>query len=272
MSEARRLLDRAGVETRLNDAGMVGHSLNAEVIRSLRQDWTWLVRGQDGWSRSSERILARTDAVRSEAPSPVEVKEEEVAGDLPAFFLHGQTPSRLGMVFLSGACTHPQGYIQAFQFAAHEKGSILGPQGDVCCGGAFRRWTLDPARQNDRIEAGYEAAGEGDRLKDMVLIGYSQGALLAELLADRYPGRYTRVILIGAPTEPSPSRLRHVRAAVMISGQYDATERMKAGARALEAAGIPTRYLEMPKARHGQMADAEHVMGEALEWVTAQGG
>ena len=159
--------------------------------------------------------------------------------------------------------------MQAFQFAAHERGSMLGPQGDVGCGGPYRHWSFDLEKQNSRIEAGFEAAGEASRLKDVVLIGYSQGALLAELLAAKYPERYTRVILIAGPTEASPERLRHVRAAVMIATDAE-TERMKASAMALSGAGIPTTYLQMPKARHGQMTDAERVMGQALEWVTTE--
>jgi pimeloyl-ACP methyl ester carboxylesterase len=235
----------------------------------LRRDWPWLVQDREGWSsfRATSTLL-HTPKEAEGGLSPVEVREEEMSDDLPAFFLHGAPGTHLGIVFLTGACTHPQGYMQAFQFAAHEKGSMLGPQGDVACGGPYRHWTLDLPKQNGRIEAGFEAFGEGDRVKDMILVGYSQGALLAELLAEKYPDRYTRVILIGAPTEPSPTRLRHVRAAAMISGEYDATERMKAGARALSDAGIATTYLEMPKARHGQMMDGERVMREALEWVT----
>jgi predicted esterase len=50
LGEAQRLLEHSGVEARVNDAGWVGHNLNAEVVRSLQKDWPWLVRGQEGWS------------------------------------------------------------------------------------------------------------------------------------------------------------------------------------------------------------------------------
>jgi predicted esterase len=266
LSEARRLFERAGVEARVNDAGAVGHNLNAEVVQSLRRDWSWLVQDREGWSSygvSSARALPEGEG------GPIEVKEEEVPDDLPAFFLRGAKETSARLVFLTGACTHPEGYMQAFQFAAHERGSMLGLQGDVGCGGPYRRWSFDLAKQNARIEAGFEAAGEAKPLNEVVIIGYSQGAILAELLAAKYPERYTRVILIAAPTEPSPVRLRHVRAAVMIATDAE-TERMKAGALALAAAGIPTTYLAMPHARHGQMTDAERVMDRALEWVTTQ--
>jgi predicted esterase len=268
MSEARRLLSGAGVEARVNDAGTVGHNLNAEAVRSLRRDWPWLVEGRKGWEnyRATSTLLRRSQGSGSKAAA-VSVEEEEVPDDLPAFFLRGGTGAKEKMVFLTGACTHPQGYVQSFQFAAHEKGSVLAPQGDVSCGGPYRSWSFDLAKQNARIQAGFAAAGE-ESDREIVLIGYSQGARLAELLADRYPERYTRLILIGAPTQPSATRLRRAHAVVMMAGEYDATERMKAGARNLVAAGVPTIYLEMPKAKHGQMSDAERTMGQALDWVT----
>jgi hypothetical protein len=65
-------------------------------------------------------------------------------------------------------------------------------------------------------------------------------------------------------------RLRHLRAAALIATDAE-PERMRAGALALAGAGIPTTYLPMPGARHGQMTDAERVMAQALEWVTTQG-
>jgi hypothetical protein len=45
---------------------------------------------------------------------------------------------------------------------------------------------------------------------------------------------------------------------------------MKAGARAFERAQIPSTYLVLPEAAHGQMGpEAERVMGEALAWLAA---
>jgi hypothetical protein len=46
---ARKLLDAAGVAARVNDAGNVGHNLDAPVVRSLQRDWPWLVEGEPGW-------------------------------------------------------------------------------------------------------------------------------------------------------------------------------------------------------------------------------
>jgi hypothetical protein len=49
MEQARRLLEKAGVPARLNDAGHLGHNLDSRVVTSLQRDWPWLVEGAPGW-------------------------------------------------------------------------------------------------------------------------------------------------------------------------------------------------------------------------------
>jgi len=49
MEQARKLLEKAGVPARLNDAGHLGHNLDSRVVTSLRRDWPWLVEGASGW-------------------------------------------------------------------------------------------------------------------------------------------------------------------------------------------------------------------------------
>ena len=100
-------------------------------------------------------------------------------------------------------------------------------------------------------------------------MGYSEGASRAEALAQRFPDRYSRVILIGAPVAPSALRLAKVRGAVMMAGERDAQEPMKAGARALVAASIPATFIGIPGASHGQMGDGERLMRQAFDWLWA---
>lgn len=204
--------------------------------------------------------------------SPVEAHVVEVPDELSTFAVPGRGGTCPRIVFLGGMCVHGLGYIQAFQFAAHEHGGVMALQGDIDCGnGVFRKYMADPARQDARIRKARsavcgDAAGDAD---EITIVGYSQGAWLAEAMAQRFPERYARVVLIGAPKVPSVARLRQARGAVMISGTLDAPYRMKQGAEALRAAGVPATYLEMPGARHGQLLDAERLMGEALTWLDA---
>jgi pimeloyl-ACP methyl ester carboxylesterase len=222
-----------------------------------------------------ERALAEeqpgqpTMMERRSVEPPLAANEVPVPGDLPAFVVTGPLGACPRIVFLHGMCGHGLGYVQAFARAAREHGGVLGLQGNVPCGadGVFSKYSPDAEEQDGRIRSALSACG-GDA-EDLVVIGYSQGAYIAERLAERWPERYSRLVLIGAPTTPAAARLRNIRGAVLISGELDATYRMKDGASGLIAAKIPAVYREMPGARHGELPDAERVMDEALDWLDA---
>jgi predicted esterase len=213
---------------------------------------------------------------RAEPPPPlppVDIETVEVPGDVPAFVLrHPRGDAR--MVFLHGMCGHGLGYVQAFATAASERGVVIGLQGDVSCGGPWRQWSGDVEGLHRRVEAAFVAAGLGAGAdEEILLMGYSQGASRAEALAARHPERYTRVVLMGAPTTPSAARLKGLRGAVMMAGERDRQDHMKAAARALQAAGVPATYIALPNATHGSLGgapgDGERVMRRAFEWLWA---
>jgi pimeloyl-ACP methyl ester carboxylesterase len=198
---------------------------------------------------------------------------EEVAmpNDLPAWVLRGSKRHDARFVFLPGMCSHPLGYAQSFQYAAAERGDLVTLQGDLSCGGdAYRRWSYDLSALTRRLDAVLAAAAipaEG-----LTLIGYSQGAELAERLAARDPRKFTRVVLIGSPIVPSPQHLGHTEGAVLMAGTRDAQANMQEGLRLLRGAGIPATFLSIPGARHGEMGtQPEATMGEAFAWLDARG-
>ncbi|KYG05102.1 hypothetical protein BE21_42870 [Sorangium cellulosum] len=225
--------------------------------------------GKEERALAEERPVEPASVAAPEAVDPPLVATEmAVPGDLPAFVVTGRGGACPRMVFLHGMCGHGLGYVQAMQGAAREHGGVLGLQGDVPCGGGpFSKYSPNPEEQDRRIRSALAACG--GEAEDLVVIGYSQGAYIAERLAERWPERYARLVLIGAPTTPAAARLRDIRGAVMISGEHDAKYRMKEGAGGLMAAKIPAVYREMPGARHGEMPEAERVMDEALDWLDA---
>jgi len=199
---------------------------------------------------------------------PVHVEEVPVPGDLPTFVVRGGT-GKARMVFLHGLCGHGHYYVDSFMHAAAARGTLLAVQADTPCGeGPYRRWTNTPNKLNDRIEAAFRAVGDAGPLVDMVVIGYSSGAVLSEMLAHKWPERYTRIVLIGSPQKAAVFRLRKAKSTVMMAGEIDRHDLMKAGMRDLNNAGIPSTFLVLPKATHGAMGpDSERVMGEALQWL-----
>ncbi|MRG96593.1 hypothetical protein [Polyangium spumosum] len=223
-----------------------------------------------GCGRDEQALAAiRPIATQKRLALPVEVYDVNIPDDLSGFAVPGPDGANPKMLFLHGMCSAGVGDVQAFQFAASEHGGILAVRGDIPCdeAGTLRRHSFNLDKLDARVRAAFEASGGA--AADLVLVGHSQGAFLGERLAEQWPARYSRLILIGAPTEPSAARLRHVRGAVMVSGELDVTARMQQAAAELQAAGIPSTYLEMPGARHGQMGDAERVFGEAFAWLEA---
>jgi pimeloyl-ACP methyl ester carboxylesterase len=202
---------------------------------------------------------------------PARAERILVPGDSAATVVrgpHGETPKA---VFMPGVCSNALGYIQSFQSAAQKFGGVVAIDGDAPCPGAgpaFHTFSWDAARQHARIEAALAAAGAKEiPAGGITVVGYSQGAAIAEQLVARWPDRYTRVVLIGSPADPSPTKLRSASAVVTMSCSLDMTWRMRGAAVSLSRRGTPATYLEMPGCRHGQVADAERVFGEAFRWL-----
>jgi alpha-beta hydrolase superfamily lysophospholipase len=217
---------------------------------------------------SSPAAAPPVDAAAPPEPPPY-ARAVDVPNDVPAFVVPAPAGARPRIVFLHGACTHGLGYVQAFQFTGHAHGGVVGVQGDrACAGGPYRIYTWDVARQHARIQAALTAAG-GAAGGPLVLVGYSQGAAIAEALVARYPETYPLVVLIAPPSAPSPVKLARARAAVMVSGEHDVPARMREAARAVGRAGVPSRYVEMKGGRHGQLLEGEALMGGVLDWLEA---
>jgi pimeloyl-ACP methyl ester carboxylesterase len=209
-------------------------------------------------------------ALEAPAALPLRVERIRVPGDLPAVVVNdrGGEPPRI--VFLPGICSNVLGYVQAFQGAAHAHGGVVGLDGDAPCGDAkdYRSFSWDAGKLHGRIEAALAAAGRTEIPREgIVLVGYSQGAALGEQLVARHPGRYARVVLIGAPTEPSAASFARARAVATMSCQRDVPAKMKEATVRIARTKVPSAYFEMPGCTHGMMSDGERVFEETFSWL-----
>lgn len=190
-------------------------------------------------------------------------------GDVPASIVRGEPSAPPTTVFLPGLCSNANAYLQAFPEAASRQGGVLAIEGDQPCGvEGFRSFSWDAARVHGRIEAAMAAAGltvvprEG-----LTLVGYSQGAALAEQLVQRWPSRYARIVLIGAPTDPSAARLAEARAIVTMSCSRDVPWKMKEATARFARAGIPSSYVEMPGCTHGNITEGDRTFDAAFTFL-----
>jgi pimeloyl-ACP methyl ester carboxylesterase len=201
---------------------------------------------------------------------PIRIEPLDPQASPPTFVMRGGPRGPARMVFLHGMCGHALGYAQSFQWNAAKKGTLISPQGDRSCGGPWASWSKDLDALDARIVATFRSLGAQGPIDDIVLIGYSQGASRAEAMARQWPERYTRLILMAAPTLVSPRGLSSVRGVVMMAGERDRQDLMRSGARVLKGAGIPSTFMVIPEATHGAMGPTpEKTMGEALDWLWA---
>lgn len=202
-------------------------------------------------------------------PGPARTVDVPVVGDLPAFVVRGAKAHRAPMLFIPGMCVHPGGYVSSFQHTAAARGDLVAVQGDISCGGdgANRRWSYDLDAMDLRIDAAFKAAGLGEP-RDVIVIGYSQGAERAEKLVARWPTKYSSAILIASPTVPAPSLLVRADAVALMAGTLDAQAPMRGAVEPLRRAGVAAAFFSIPGARHGQMGERpEDSMREALDFV-----
>jgi pimeloyl-ACP methyl ester carboxylesterase len=197
---------------------------------------------------------------------PATVDSLPVPNDAPASIVRSSSPPTT--VFLPGLCSNANAYLQAFPEAARRQGGVVAIEGDQPCIPGFRSFSWDAAKLHARIEAATTAAGLTEIPREgLTLVGYSQGAALAEQLVQRWPSRYARVVLIGAPTEPSEKKLAEARAVVTMSCSRDVPWKMKEGTRRLLRAGVPSTYVEMPSCTHGNIADGDATFDAAFTFL-----
>jgi hypothetical protein len=206
---------------------------------------------------------------------PAAVDHVAVDGDLPATIVRGRGGVPPRILFFPGVCSNATGYLSAFPEAARAHGGVIAIDGDQPCGApnsGFRSFSWDPIRADARFRAALAAAGVTDVPPGgYTLVGYSAGADIGQLMVQRWPERYPRVVLIGAPSDPDTARLSHAEAVVTMSCSHDVPLRLKDAARRVRHAGIPSEYLEMPGCPHGYVTDGEHLFGEAFDFLDANG-
>ncbi|MCA9633404.1 MAG: hypothetical protein KC766_37400 [Myxococcales bacterium] len=192
--------------------------------------------------------------------------------DKPILVAHAPADVRRAALYLHGVCGDIDA-IRSWAKAASTHFTLIALLADERCGSGGRyRWTADTAAQERRLEHALSAvkAARGGLLDtdERVLIGYSQGALRALALRERFPGRYPWLLLGGLPTETPASKVSGVRRLVLVAGEREARSQIDATAERFDQGGIPSRLFILPSAGHGQYGpQASSVMASAFEWL-----
>lgn len=185
-----------------------------------------------------------------------------------AYVVRGSRATAQAILF-GGQCAQPQGYVDAIKIAAARRMQLIALQGDKPCNGAFRGWTFDLPALSRRIDRTFLALGLGEP-HDVMLIGYSQGALVAERLAALEPAKFTRFILMASPRALPAAHFAQATAVVTMAGTLDRQDVMQKNADTLVRAGVRARYFPLPGAAHGYMGtDPEGTFESVFAWFEA---
>jgi pimeloyl-ACP methyl ester carboxylesterase len=203
-------------------------------------------------------------------PPPAAVVQIDVPRDSRASVVRG---AHTHIAFMPGLCSNAYAYMLDFPEAARAHGGVVAIEGDQPCEGAagFRSFTWSATLQRARVEAAFSAAGVPIPKEGITLVGYSAGASIAELMHARFPALFPKLVLIAPPVAPNIDHLKKAHGVVAMSCSLDVPYLMKAAVRSLDKVNVPATYLEMPKCTHGMLADAEHVFGDAFDWLDARG-
>jgi predicted esterase len=197
-----------------------------------------------------------------------------VPGDSAVRVVHGGAEVRRALVYLHGMCGNPEAMAD-WSRVAIRYGTLIVLRADVPCGDRpGNKWPTDVNAIQRRIDRALEVVAEQrggllDRSR-LVAIGYSQGAHRAERLAEAFPDRYPHLVLGGPPTAASPERLERVRSVAILGGELENTDHMRAGALALEEAGLRARFFLLPGVGHGAYGpEAPRILGDVFAWLFA---
>lgn len=186
--------------------------------------------------------------------------------------IHAGPTVRRALIYLHGMCGNPEA-MNDWAPMASQYGTMVVLRADVPCGDRpGNKWPTDIASIQQRIDRALAAVSEqrGGLLDDreLVLIGYSQGAHRGERLAEAYPARYPYLVLGGPPGAASPERLAAARGVAILGGDREDTTHMEAGDAALRAAGIRSRFFVLTGVGHGSYGpDASKILNEVFDWL-----
>ena len=178
-------------------------------------------------------------------------------------------------VLMHGLCGHPQNSCAPFVDVATSRGWLVCPQGEDACG-TGARWHLRPADDAQVIEdsvaeLGRGHAGDVDGAAGRILVGFSMGGIAAVQIAQSAsPGTYAGLVVIASQIQPDARALERagIKRVVFAAGDLDMTSApLQADARALDARGLPTRFVSLGRFGHGYPADMKDRMREPMEWV-----
>jgi len=185
---------------------------------------------------------------------------------------------RPAIVYLHGMWAGPEDSCGHFVRASAPFGFLVCPRGNAPNGDGWM-WSGTYATVAPAVHAALRAAeglapGKLDRRGGGTLVGYSNGAYFAPVVAVSEPGAWTGLVLLSMKVDLDATRLRAagVRRVVLAAARRDgAWASMRAMAQRTDAAGLPTAFMDLGPGGHELPPDIDEKMAAAVAWVRASG-
>jgi hypothetical protein len=150
---------------------------------------------------------------------------------------------------------------------ANQVGWLVCPEANVRLPNETFSWG-GSASEKRAIVAEAERAVPGNG--PSVLVGFSQGAYVAEELLQTKQGSYRGIVFLAATVEPRASDLGKagVKRVVLGAGELDGSYApMKATAQRLEREGVEVRFVSLGKVGHTYIAENGAPLAAAIAWA-----
>jgi predicted esterase len=177
------------------------------------------------------------------------------------------------IVYMHGMWASPEDSCSYFESAAAPHGFLVCARGNTPFG-AGHRWGGDigavAARVGSAIDAAEALAPGAMVRRGGTLMGFSNGASFAMKLAVAQPGQWSSLILMAMDLSPDAAALKRAGIAriVFAAGDRDGSHAsLERAARAMDAAGIPSRYVSLGPVGHSFAPDMVAKMTDAIAWV-----
>jgi predicted esterase len=247
-----------------------------EHVRTRRsgvQGWLCLLSGLALVAVGSAKAAAGGSHQTAPMRAPIELAE---TADLPGVVIF---PARVSgarpiTVVLHGMCGEPSRTCSHFAEQVTASANLVCPRASERCAGGGVSWPQTGFAQ--AIEAAVERAKAAlpepaDDTQGRTLIGYSLGAYRALEIAQSTPGKYPRVMLIGAKISLNQRRLAEngVLRVLLSAGGWDMMhDPMQREAQRALHTGIVARFLDLGPVGHTFTPSFASYLPTALSWLS----
>lgn len=179
------------------------------------------------------------------------------------------------IVMLHGMCDVAENECPHFAGSATQDRALLCPRANLRCDGGGTLWSGKGKLRAELLASFLDRAAramptEVDPLQKPTLVGFSLGSFVALDVAQRSPGKYKDLILLGAKVEPDPRLLKEAGIESVLFGAGDRDmmhQHMVTVAAKLARHGIRSRFVGMGDVGHWFAPDMNVWLTDALAWL-----